>query len=73
MKSLAPILQSLSACDGEGESIEWAGKRRVSRAAYMACDRGDWPHNGAQRLLVAPECAEAACDNDPDWVAEVQS
>jgi len=60
---LAPILRHLGACDGPEQVIAWAGQRKVSRATYYACDRGDWLLWLAARIGVNPQIVvEAACD-----------
>ena len=60
MKNLKPYLQTLNACS---ESLKWAGSRKTSHNAWLACPRGDWllwlaPRIGIDKNLIAL----AACD-----------
>lgn len=36
------LLRSLGACDGPGESIEFASQYSDAQSAWEACQRGDW-------------------------------
>lgn len=58
-------------CDRESETsdmieIEWMPEqfRESHNAAHNA---GVYPHNGAQRALVAVDCARMMRESDPDW------
>lgn len=70
---LFPILRCLFPCAESGEVAQWAHKRRVSRAAYFACSRGDWMLRLAARVgvdhklvvLAACDCAELALPHVP--------
>jgi hypothetical protein len=63
--NLLRALESLGAC---AEALEWSGKRKLSRAAYLACVRGDWflwlaVRVGVDRkllVLAACDCARLA-------------
>lgn len=42
------------------------------RASHEAAgNRGVYPHNGAVRLQLSPECAESLCDGD--WTTQVEA
>jgi hypothetical protein len=53
--------------DDDAVTIEWMPP--YLRSSHEAAgNRGVWPHNGAQRLRVTPECADDAIEADTDWV-----
>ena len=70
MMLLRDLLIGLDACD---EAILWAGQRRVSRASWIASERGDWllwlvaTLGVDQRLVVlaACDCAREALSQVP--------
>ena len=46
----------------------------ADRASHTAAgNRGSWPHNGAERIRVTPECAEMILDSDSEWSDLVES
>ena len=60
MHSLKNYLSSLEACD---EAIEWAGNRRLSKAAWRACPNPCWLLWLAQRIGISARLANlAVCD-----------
>ena len=52
--------------------IEWMPE--WLRASHKAAgNSGIYPHNGALRLRVTPQCAEHLRQNDREWTVEVRS
>ena len=60
MQNLKIYLENLNACSS---SLEWAGNRKTSKAAWLACPRGDWLLWLAGRIGIDKNLiALAACD-----------
>ena len=60
MKNLKKYLENLDACTN---SIKWAGARRTSKAAWLACSRADWLLWLAARIGIDKNLIIlAACD-----------
>lgn len=62
-----------------GDPCEWDGPREQMvvvewmpiylRASHVAAGgRGEWPHNGAERIRVSHACAATMVEYDPEWV-----
>lgn len=65
-----------------GTPCYWSGPRKdmviieyiqdFHRGSYRAAgNRGEYPHNGARRLLVEKWCAKALVFETPEWVSIV--
>ena len=71
MIGLKKYLENLDACS---DSIEWAEKRKTSKAAWLACPRADWllwlaPRIGIDKnliILVACDCAASVLHLIPE-------
>ena len=64
-----------SACDAtvaaEWAVVEWM-PRDLRASHETAGNRGRYPHNGAERLLVTSACAEAMIEADGEWCEVVK-
>lgn len=66
-----------------GVRCDWTGQAsgmvtveympRHLRASHEAAgNSGRWPHNGAARLDMAPECAERVVESEDGWASIVE-
>jgi hypothetical protein len=65
-----------------GSHCPWIGPRADTvhlewmpaylRASHQAAgNAGIYPHNGAVRVRVSPDCAAAILDTDPEWTTDL--